>query len=188
MPFLKKWVRTKHAILFRLSNRTVQVLFMDRRYVQYVCSVRMLYFDVLLMFQLFLNFFCNQVLSSLHAYSDFFSYFTFCICSSWSCISFLFLFGWLAPLSSLLISDWLTSLPCIHSIDHLFSLLLPNTHTHSPSPPSSPTLFISSHGTLSHPFILFFFFFLRIAVRFFWHPKHVWWRTWANWTYVRNTP
>jgi POLO box duplicated region len=33
MPFLKKWVRTKHAILFRLSNRTVQVLFMDRRFV-----------------------------------------------------------------------------------------------------------------------------------------------------------
>ena len=32
MPFLKKWVRTKHAILFRLSNRTVQVLFMDRRW------------------------------------------------------------------------------------------------------------------------------------------------------------
>jgi len=25
MPFLKKWVRTRHAILFRLSNRTVQV-------------------------------------------------------------------------------------------------------------------------------------------------------------------
>jgi hypothetical protein len=22
MPFLKKWVRTKHAILFRVSNRT----------------------------------------------------------------------------------------------------------------------------------------------------------------------
>jgi hypothetical protein len=33
MPFLKKWVRTRHAILFRLSNRTVQVLFFDRRYV-----------------------------------------------------------------------------------------------------------------------------------------------------------
>lgn len=32
MPFLKKWVRTRHAILFRLSNRTVQVLFFDRRY------------------------------------------------------------------------------------------------------------------------------------------------------------
>jgi len=27
--FLKKWVRTKHAILFRLSNRTVQVVFYD---------------------------------------------------------------------------------------------------------------------------------------------------------------
>ena len=33
MPFLKKWVRTRHAILFRLSNRTVQVLFFDRRLV-----------------------------------------------------------------------------------------------------------------------------------------------------------
>lgn len=32
MPFLKKWVRTRHAILFRLSNRTVQVLFFDRRW------------------------------------------------------------------------------------------------------------------------------------------------------------
>ena len=30
MPFLKKWVRTKHAILFRMSNRTVQVVFYDR--------------------------------------------------------------------------------------------------------------------------------------------------------------
>jgi len=27
--FLKKWVRTKHAILFRLSNKTVQVVFYD---------------------------------------------------------------------------------------------------------------------------------------------------------------
>lgn len=31
MPFLKKWVRTKHAILFRISNRTVQVVFYDKR-------------------------------------------------------------------------------------------------------------------------------------------------------------
>lgn len=30
MPFLKKWVRTRHAILFRLSNRIVQVVFFDR--------------------------------------------------------------------------------------------------------------------------------------------------------------
>ena len=30
MPFLKKWVRTRHAILFRLSNRTVQIVFFDR--------------------------------------------------------------------------------------------------------------------------------------------------------------
>jgi hypothetical protein len=25
MPYIKKWVRTRHAVLFRLSNRTVQV-------------------------------------------------------------------------------------------------------------------------------------------------------------------
>jgi hypothetical protein len=31
MPYLKKWVRTRHAILFRLSNKTVQVVFFDRR-------------------------------------------------------------------------------------------------------------------------------------------------------------
>jgi hypothetical protein len=30
LPYLKKWVRTKHAILFRMSNRTVQVVFYDR--------------------------------------------------------------------------------------------------------------------------------------------------------------
>lgn len=30
MPFLKKWIKTKHAILFRMSNRTVQVVFYDR--------------------------------------------------------------------------------------------------------------------------------------------------------------
>lgn len=29
MVYLKKWVRTKHAILFRLSDRTVQVVFYD---------------------------------------------------------------------------------------------------------------------------------------------------------------
>ena len=27
--FVKKWVRTRHAILFRISNRTVQVAFFD---------------------------------------------------------------------------------------------------------------------------------------------------------------
>jgi polo-like kinase 1 len=31
LPFLKKWVRTRHAILFRLSNSTAQVVFFDRR-------------------------------------------------------------------------------------------------------------------------------------------------------------
>lgn len=35
--FLKKWVRTKHAILFRLSNRTVQVVFHDRTEIL-ICS------------------------------------------------------------------------------------------------------------------------------------------------------
>eukprot|EP01032_Pedospumella_encystans_P018691 gene18691-21270_t len=30
LPFLKKWVRTKHAVVFRMSNRTVQVVFFDR--------------------------------------------------------------------------------------------------------------------------------------------------------------
>eukprot|EP01035_Chromulina_nebulosa_P020568 gene20568-26674_t len=30
MPFVKKWVRTRHAILFRLSNRIVQVIFFDK--------------------------------------------------------------------------------------------------------------------------------------------------------------
>jgi serine/threonine protein kinase len=30
IPFLKKWVKTRHAILFRLSNKTVQVVFFDR--------------------------------------------------------------------------------------------------------------------------------------------------------------
>ena len=29
MVYLKKWVRTKHAILFRLSNDTIQVVFCD---------------------------------------------------------------------------------------------------------------------------------------------------------------
>jgi len=31
IPFLKKWVKTRHAILFRLSNKTVQVVFFDKR-------------------------------------------------------------------------------------------------------------------------------------------------------------
>ena len=29
LVFVKKWVRTRHAILFRLSNHTVQVMFLD---------------------------------------------------------------------------------------------------------------------------------------------------------------
>ena len=31
LPYVKKWVRTRHAILFRLSNQTVQVVFFDQR-------------------------------------------------------------------------------------------------------------------------------------------------------------
>jgi polo-like kinase 1 len=30
MVYVKKWLRTRHAILFRLSNRTVQVIFFDK--------------------------------------------------------------------------------------------------------------------------------------------------------------
>jgi serine/threonine protein kinase len=30
MPYLKKWVRTRHAVLLRLSNRSVQVSFFDK--------------------------------------------------------------------------------------------------------------------------------------------------------------
>ena len=30
LVYVKKWVRTKHAILFSLSNRTVQVIFYDQ--------------------------------------------------------------------------------------------------------------------------------------------------------------
>ena len=30
MTYLKKWVRTKHAILFRLSNQTIQIVFYDQ--------------------------------------------------------------------------------------------------------------------------------------------------------------
>ena len=29
MSYLKKWVRTKHAIFFRLSDQTVQIVFYD---------------------------------------------------------------------------------------------------------------------------------------------------------------
>ena len=47
--FIKKWVRTKHAILFRLSNQTVQIVFYDQteilltpdqRYITYVDKMR----------------------------------------------------------------------------------------------------------------------------------------------------
>ena len=29
LPHVKNWLRTKHAVLFRLSNRTIQVCFQD---------------------------------------------------------------------------------------------------------------------------------------------------------------
>ena len=47
--FIKKWVRTKHAILFRLSNQTIQIVFYDQseilltpdeRYITYVDKQR----------------------------------------------------------------------------------------------------------------------------------------------------
>ena len=49
MVYLKKWVRTKHAILFRLSNQTIQIIFYDqteilltpdKRFVTYVDKKR----------------------------------------------------------------------------------------------------------------------------------------------------
>jgi polo-like kinase 1 len=49
MTYVKKWLRTKHAILFRLSNQTVQIIFYDQtevlltpdiRYVTYVDKKR----------------------------------------------------------------------------------------------------------------------------------------------------
>lgn len=30
IPYLKKWIKTRHAVLFRLSNKTVQVVFYDK--------------------------------------------------------------------------------------------------------------------------------------------------------------
>lgn len=40
LVYLKKWVRTRHAILFRLSNRTVQVVFYDHTEVLLSCEAR----------------------------------------------------------------------------------------------------------------------------------------------------
>lgn len=34
---MKKWIRTAHAIIFRLSNKTVQVIFGDRTEL-FICS------------------------------------------------------------------------------------------------------------------------------------------------------
>jgi len=40
--YLKKWVRTRHAILFRLSNRTVQVVFFDQTEVLLSADARLI--------------------------------------------------------------------------------------------------------------------------------------------------
>lgn len=42
--FLKKWVRTKHAILFRLSNQTVQVVFYDHTEILLTSEARIITF------------------------------------------------------------------------------------------------------------------------------------------------
>ena len=42
--FLKKWVRTKHAILFRLSNQTVQVVFYDHTEILLTSEARIVTF------------------------------------------------------------------------------------------------------------------------------------------------
>eukprot|EP01032_Pedospumella_encystans_P015350 gene15350-17564_t len=44
LPFLKKWVRTKHAVVFRMSNRTVQVVFFDRSEVLITAEARLITF------------------------------------------------------------------------------------------------------------------------------------------------
>ena len=42
LPFLKKWVRTKHAVVFRMSNRSVQVVFFDRSEVLVFAKARVI--------------------------------------------------------------------------------------------------------------------------------------------------
>ena len=44
LVFVKKWVRTRHAILFRLSNHTVQVMFLDNTEVVLSAEARVLTF------------------------------------------------------------------------------------------------------------------------------------------------
>ena len=71
MPFIKKWVRTRHAILFRLSNKTVQVLFFDRRFVLILkiyslfSSYHSFFFISFFIFSLML--WCSEVLLSSEA-------------------------------------------------------------------------------------------------------------------------
>jgi polo-like kinase 1 len=44
LPYVKKWVRTRHAILFRLSNKTVQVVFFDQSEVLLASEARIVCF------------------------------------------------------------------------------------------------------------------------------------------------
>mmetsp|Transcript_11325 Transcript_11325/g.20935 ORF Transcript_11325/g.20935 Transcript_11325/m.20935 type:complete len:650 (+) Transcript_11325:489-2438(+) len=44
LPFVKKWVRTRHAVFFRLSNRTVQVSFFDNTQILLSAQAKMLSF------------------------------------------------------------------------------------------------------------------------------------------------
>jgi|GEM_PF-3364050 len=44
LPYVKKWIRTRHAIFFRLSNRTVQVAFFDDTQLLLSAQARMLTF------------------------------------------------------------------------------------------------------------------------------------------------
>ena len=44
LPYVKKWVRTRHAILFRLSNKTVQVVFFDKSEILLASEARIVCF------------------------------------------------------------------------------------------------------------------------------------------------
>lgn len=44
LPYVKKWVRTRHAILFRLSNKTVQVVFFDQSEILLASEARIVCF------------------------------------------------------------------------------------------------------------------------------------------------
>jgi polo-like kinase 1 len=44
LAYVKKWVRTRHAILFRLSNKTVQVVFFDQSEILLAAEARVVCF------------------------------------------------------------------------------------------------------------------------------------------------